>query len=378
MKDKKIKDLTLQNVLFLIAFSALLILCLLYWDLIFEWVMICIDLLKPFIMAVVFAFIFNMPLTFFTRKLPKKYVKGRKAIAVVLSLLCIIGAVVLIVMVVAPQVIESASMLVDKFPGYVDAGVSFVENLLKEEDASASFMQAVNTYGKEIESFVMNAMEIAFPRLISLTSGVFSMLTNVVMAIVIAIYMTISKEKLIGQCKRVLYAFLNEKQYRYVIHTIKLANTTFSSFFSGQLMEAIIIGVLCYLGCIILRIEYAPILGVVIGCTNIIPIFGPIIGTGIGALLLLFVSPWQSLIFIVFGTALQQFESNLIYPRVVGTSVGLSGLWTLAAVSIGGGLFGLLGMVFGLPTFAVLYRLFAEEVNRRNALKQRSVTHAVD
>ena len=175
---------------------------------------------------------------------------------------------------------------------------------------------------------------------------------------------------MLNQLKNVLYAFLPEPVNSYVNHAATMANSTFSSFISGQLVEAVIIGVLCYIGCLVLKIPYAPILAVVIGCTNIIPIFGPIIGTFVCAVLIVFVSPIKAVIFIVFGICLQQFESNLIYPKVVGTSVGLSGLWVLFAITLGGGLFGLMGMLLGLPTFAVLYRLCGDEVARRIALKK--------
>lgn len=377
MKDKKIHDLTLKNVLMIIVLIAFLILCLMKQDMIMKWIGIFMGLLTPFILAMIFAFIFHLPLSFFMKKMPLSWNKGRKAIAAGLSLVCILTLVSFVFLIVAPQVINSASMLVENMPRYVDSFISFVESFM-EDDMNASMMEGLLSYGEEIEAFVIETMQSAFPKLVSITSGILSGVANFVLAIVIAIYMIVSKDRLLTQCKRVLYAFLNEKQYQYTMDTLRLANTTFSNFISGQLVEAMIIGVLCYVGCVILRIEYAPILAVLIGCTNIIPIFGPIIGTGIGAALLLLIDPLQSIIFVIFGTALQQFESNLIYPRVVGTSVGLSGLWTLMAVSIGGGLFGLPGMIFGLPVFAIMYRLFANEVNRRNALKKGLKVYAVD
>ena len=151
-----------------------------------------------------------------------------------------------------------------------------------------------------------------------------------------------------------------------------LPTQPFPAFITGQLVEAVIIGVLCYIGCLVLGFPYAPILGVIIGCTNIIPIFGAIFGVVLCALLVAFVNPLQGVFFVIFGICLQQFESNLIYPRVVGTSVGLSGLWVLFAITVGGGLFGFAGMLLGLPTFSVIYSLLREEMNRRVRLKREN------
>lgn len=369
-KDKKISDLTVKNLLWVFVFIATLILIVTRMDEVADILRLVYKLLSPFIMAIGLAFIFNIPLSYFLKKLPTSIKKGRKAIAVILALICVVGVLLFVVLVVSPQVIESIKTLVENMPDYINSSVAFVEEILEKENVSKDAINNTMNFLKQFESNALALLETLLPKLISATSNIVSFVTRFVMSIVIAIYMTISKDKLCGHVKRVCYAFLNDKQYQKLLEVMELTNTTFRSFFSGQLIEAIIIGVLCYIGCVILRIEYAPILGVLIGCTNVIPIFGPIIGTGIGALLLLFVNPIQSIIFIIFGTALQQFESNLIYPRVVGTSVGLSGLWTLAAVSIGGGLFGVMGMVLGLPTFAVIYRLFANEVNRRANIKQ--------
>ena len=185
-----------------------------------------------------------------------------------------------------------------------------------------------------------------------------------------AIYMIFSKDKLIRQVKKFAHALFNDQHYQYISEVVKLTGTTFENFLAGQLTESIIIGVLCYIGCMILDIPYASIAAIVIGFTNIIPYFGPIIGAVISSVLILFVSPVKALIFLVFSTLLQQFESNLIYPHVVGNSVGLSALWVLFAVSVGGGLFGIPGMVFGLPTFSVIYELLRRWTNYRLEVKR--------
>ena len=190
------------------------------------------------------------------------------------------------------------------------------------------------------------------------------------MGFVMAVYMLLSKDKLLRQVKKVGHAFLNDQKFNQASEVLRLTSSTFENFLAGQLTESVIIGVLCYIGCIILDIPYASIAAVVIGFTNIIPYFGPIIGAVISSVLIIFVSPIKAVIFLIFSTLLQQFESNLIYPHVVGSSVGLSALWVLFAVSAGGGLFGIPGMVFGLPTFSVIYELMRRWTNQR--LKEKN------
>ena len=186
-----------------------------------------------------------------------------------------------------------------------------------------------------------------------------------------AIYMLLSKDTLMRQCRKLGQAVLSERHYIQVREIVQLTSETFQNFIAGQLTESLIIGVLCYIGCLILDIPYASIAALVIGFTNIIPYFGPIIGAFISSLLILFISPIKMVVFIIFSTILQQVESNLIYPHVVGGSIGLSALWVLFAVSIGGGLFGIPGMIFGLPTFSVIYELLRRWTNQRMKEKQR-------
>lgn len=370
-KDKLLSQLTFKNILWMITYIFLLLLIVVKWDFFTGLLSSIFSLFIPFIIAFVFAFIFNIPMRFFMKKLPTKIKKARKAISVCLSLVCVLGILTFVFISVVPQIADSIKQLINEFPQYVKTTENLVNHLIEQWGIDDSFLDLFKDYSSEIEKGVINMASTLAPRIFDITKGMVSTLTNILLAIVIAVYFIISKDTLIKQSKRALYAFLPESKYNYLVKVAKLSNKTFTGFVSGQLVEAIIIGILCYIGASLLKIEFAPILAVVIGCTNVIPIFGPIIGTGICALLLLFVNPLNAVIFTIFGIILQQFESNLIYPRVVGTSVGLSGLWVLLAVSVGGGLFGIVGMVFGLPVFAIIYRLFAEEVHRRIQKKEK-------
>ena len=271
-----------------------------------------------------------------------------------------------------PQVIESIAALANSLPGYIEDAQKTITRMIEKQQIPQDVLKQVDAYSVQLQDTLVNLLKNGIPHLITMASGFASSLANVFMALVIAVYLTVSKDKLLEQSHRFLYAFTSERVNNNVLRVAHLTNTTFSAFITGQLVEAVIIGVLCYIGCQVLGFPYAPILGVIIGCTNIIPIFGAIFGVVLCALLVAFVNPLQGVFFVIFGICLQQFESNLIYPRVVGTSVGLSGLWVLFAITVGGGLFGFAGMLLGLPAFSVIYSLLRDEMNRRVRLKKES------
>ena len=368
--DKKINRLTMKNILFIITFTIVLIWVILHFNEVVDAFFTIVGLCKPFIYGIMIAFVFNLPLKYFLRKLPDSLGRAKKLIAAVLSLIIILLVIAFIFWIVVPQVVENIAMLAEKLPGYIDSASQMLDKAIKNKDIPEELMAQINAFSDDFGKMLTNVIKTGLPQVLSMASGFASSIANVFMALVIAVYLTVSKNKLIAQTKRCLYAFADEKKYQYLLRVGTLTNKTFSSFIAGQLVEAVIIGILCYIGCLILKFPYPSILSVIIGCTNIIPIFGAIFGVGLSALLVAFVNPIQGIIFIIFGICLQQFESNLIYPRVVGSSVGLSGLWVLFAITIGGGLFGFVGMLLGLPTFSVIYTLMRDEVNRRIQIKQ--------
>lgn len=369
-KNKKINRLTLKNILFIITYTIALIWVMLHLNEVLNALSLVLSLLKPFIYGIMMAFVFNLPMKFFLKKLPDTLGKWRKPLAAVLSLLIIITIIAFIFRIVMPQVVDSVTSLANSLPGYINSAQELIEKAIENRDIPTEVIDQLNKYSNQIQETLLNLLKNGLPHILTFASGFASSIANIFMALVIAVYLTVSKDKLINQAKRFLYAFLPSKVNDFTLKVARLTNATFSAFITGQMVEAIIIGLLCYIGCLIFRFPYAPILGVIIGCTNIIPIFGAIFGVGVCALLVAFVNPIQGVLFVIFGICLQQFESNLIYPRVVGTSVGLSGLWVLFAITIGGGLFNLMGMLLGLPTFSVIYTLLREEMARRVALKK--------
>lgn len=365
----KMRDLTLKNMIILVTYIAGLILCLIYFETILSFIGNLIGIIRPFIIGFVLAFIFNIPMKYFIKKLPIDNEKIRKVVSAILSVLVVLVVVFIIIMVVLPQVIENVKMLIDNLPEIFGQIEEWINLFLKEVNVSSDIMVKIDEFQKGLGQTVLGKLTTWVPSIALGVSHFTTGIVNLFMGFVMAIYMLFSKDKLLRQVKRVSQAFLSEKQYHHANEVARLTSSTFENFLAGQLTESVIIGVLCYIGCIILDIPYASIAAVVIGFTNIIPYFGPIIGAFISSVLILFVSPMKAVIFLIFSTLLQQFESNLIYPHVVGSSVGLSALWVLFAVSAGGGLFGIPGMIFGLPTFSVIYELLRRWTNYR--LKQK-------
>lgn len=366
----KVHDLTLKNIFIILSYTALLVLGVIYFESIFQYLGELLNIIQPFIIGFILAFIFNIPMKFFEKKLAIQNKKKRRVVSAILSVLLILLVLLLVVMVVVPQVIENVRTLIDNLPSIFAQAEKWLNYVFEEIRLSPDLLDKINEFQTRFAQTFISTLTAWAPNIASGVSHITTSVINIFMGFVMAIYMIFSKDKLIRQVKKFAHALFNDQHYQYISEVVKLTGTTFENFLAGQLTESIIIGVLCYIGCMILDIPYASIAAIVIGFTNIIPYFGPIIGAVISSVLILFVSPVKALIFLVFSTLLQQFESNLIYPHVVGNSVGLSALWVLFAVSVGGGLFGIPGMVFGLPTFSVIYELLRRWMNYRLEVKR--------
>lgn len=367
----KIRDLTLKNILIILTYAALLVLGVIY----FEEILYClghlIGIVQPFVIGFILAFIFNIPMKLFEKKLSIQNEKQRKIISAVLAILVVMLVVFIVIIVVVPQVIENIRTLIDNLPDIFNQAEKWLTYFFEDIRLSPELLEKFNNFQTHFTQTAISTITTLAPNIASGVSYITTSVINIFVGFVVAVYMLFSKDKLIGQIKKIAMAIFNERHYQQIREVVYLTGVTFENFLAGQLTESVIIGVLCYIGCIILDIPYASIAAIVIGFTNIIPYFGPIIGAVISSVLIVFVSPVKALIFLVFSTLLQQFESNIIYPHVVGSSVGLSALWVLFAVTVGGGLFGIPGMVFGLPTFSVIYELLRRWTNYR--LKEKKV-----
>lgn len=368
--NQKLMDTSVKTVVLLITYIILGILGILYLDKIFNFIGMIFDVLSPFIIGIILAFIFQLPTNFISSKLKIKDDKQRNAISSVLSILFVFLVIIILLVIILPQIIDNLVTLTNNIPGMLETAEEYLDIIIGNLSLDQEILNTIESFQKDFGSAVLSSVSKVAPTVMGLVSTITNSVMNIFMGIVIAIYMSLDKDRLLKQCNRVGYALLDNDKYLWLKDVINLIIKTFKQFFTGQITESVIIGVLCYIGCKILDIPYASIAAVIIAVTNIIPYFGPFIGGAISAMLILFVSPMKAVIFVIFSVVLQQVESNLIYPHVVGSSVGLSALWVLFAITIGGGLFGMPGMIFGLPVFSVIYELSRRYINDRIILKE--------
>lgn len=370
---KPIKGITMRNVLFMITFTIALVLAVVQFPAILKIIDTVFLMIRPFIIGIGLAYIFNIPYMRFYRKMPERWGNKRRPLAVCFAVFLIVAIIGATFIVIIPQVSQNVGTLINTFPQIQQDVMNNVEEFLAKMGLADTVVETFNKYLTEIQTFLMNFAKNLVPTVISTTMNVGSFFINSLLALTTAIYLTASKDKMLRQLKRTLFAILPTRSYTKIVHAGKIANKTFTSYIGGQMIESIIIGVITYVVSTISGMPFAPILGIIIGITNIIPYFGPIIGTGVCAFLILFIDPMKGLLFVVQGIIIQQFEANIIYPRVVGSSVGLSGFWTLVAITIGGGMFGIPGMILGLPAFATFYFLFAEFIRKRFGKKYKVI-----
>ena len=332
-----------------------------------------ITLILPIIVGLVLAFILNVPMkmfeTLFT-KIKKKYPKLKKIPIASISLFSTLACIVLLIGIVYTMFV----------PGLVTSVKSiyyvFMENMPKWLSWLRSNGMDTAWISKEIASWDLNKLMTqitgnvgnvgnALGKVVDATTSAFGVAINTLMGFIIAIYVLLSKESLTRQCKKMLYAHLSKKHADKICYISNLVNETYSKFFSGQCIEAVILGLLMFIAFTIFRLPYANLIAVLTAILSFIPYIGAFASCFIGALLIVMVDPWKAILSIVVYQVVQFIENQFIYPRVVGGSVGLAPLWTLSAALIGGNLFGVVGMIFAIPVTAVLYVLLKDDANRR-------------
>lgn len=325
----------------------------------------------PFIIGGVIAFILNVPMRRIEAHLPvsEKHRKIRRPISLCLSILLVAGILFLVFFVVAPELFRTLWSLQSSIPLFF-AGIqrgaeqlfaSYPEILDYISGISIDWEQILTNLVTFLRSGAGTMLNTTFSAAVSIASGV----TNFSISFIFSIYILMQKETLKRQVEMLLRAFLPEEPVERILYIARLSEKIFSSFLTGQCLEAVILGTMFFVTLSVMKLPYALLIGVLIAFTALIPIFGAFIGLGVGAFLMLMVSPTSALIFVITFFVLQQIEGNLIYPHVVGNSVGLPSIWVLAAVTIGGSLMGVVGMLIFIPLCSVLYALLREAVHKR-------------
>ena len=329
-------------------------------------------ILAPFLLGAAIAFILNVPMRAMERHLFPNARRGagaRRPLALVLTLVAVIGVLVLASCVIGPGVRDAVKSIASQAPAAFDRLYNWLLGLEQYLPQIETWVQDLSIDWKTLSQRAIQLVQSWGGSLLStgggLIGGVVSGVSTFVIGLIFSFYILLQKEKLSRQGRQVLYGLLPIKRADRVLEVLRLANRTFSSFLSGQCTEAVILGTLFVIAMSIFRLPYAVLVGVLIALTALIPIVGAFIGCGVGALLIAVTDPWKAVVFVILFLVLQQIEGNLIYPHVVGSSVGLPSIWVLAAVTLGGKLMGVAGMLFFIPLCSVLYALFRDFVKRR-------------
>lgn len=375
---------TIRKIRGLIVFTALVIVCLWKHEMVFDILGFVFGILFPFILGGAIAFVLNVPMSFIERHLfpeeRREKSKGMKKLARPVSMLIVLFAVIavigLVMFVVLPQLASTFAGLGKSIQAFIPQMQEWADQLFHNNDEIMNWVNSLefdwNKIMNAVIDFFRNGAGSVLNSTLTAARSIVSGLTTFFISFVFAVYILLQKEKLSVQAKKVLFAFARKGRAEATLEVLALTYNTFSSFLTGQCVEAVILGSMFVVTMTILKLPYALLVGILIAFTALIPIFGAFIGCVVGAFLIFMVDPVKALIFIVMFLVLQQIEGNLIYPHVVGSSVGLPSIWVLAAVTIGGNLLGIVGMLIFIPLVSVVYALFREIVYLK--LKQRKIS----
>lgn len=382
MQEKKQSHWNIRPYL-AIALTAVLVICLciVFFFLIYRyngfaagWKKLT-TILQPIIIGIVIAYLINPIMVFFEKHLMrwiepkmKKKAKAKKlcrGIATLGALAVFILIIVVLLVMLVPQLVESIQGVATTLPNEVQHLIDKTNKYLSSDSEAANFVEDTLIYATNyIKDWAMNDL---LPKsntyLTSITTGlinVFKVLLNIIVGLIVSVYLLFSKETFIGQFKKLNYALFKPKKANIVIQTARKSNEIFGGFISGKILDSMIIGIICYIVLLIMKMPYPVLVSVIVGVTNIIPFFGPFIGAVPSFIIIVLANPIQGLYFLIFVVILQQVDGNIIGPNILGDSTGLSPFWVIFAIMVGGGLFGFAGMLLGVPTFAVIYYIMQE------------------
>ena len=389
------KLFTLKNVLICILFTIFLLFVKDNFSVVWNAICMLASILTPFVIGFLFAYILNFPYKFFYSKVfgflkNKKafFAKMRKPLSIICTYTAVIAVLGFLIAILVPQIGDNISSLVERVPSYFNSVYEWLSSVADwanktynaNIDIDASFAQlgkeiANNLNGTTIANFSKNVLfDTLLPMITNTTAGIY----NFIMGIVISIYFLSAKEMLCRQIKKLAVAFIPIKYLPKIYEIVDITDTKCGRFLVGDIIDAAFLGVLTFITMSICQLPYAPLIAVLIGVTNIIPFFGPFIGAIPSAFILFLESPWDMIIFIAIVFVIQQLDGNLFKPKIIGSQVGLSSFWVLFSVIVGGGMFGVLGLILGTPIYAVIYALVGKRVKNKIDSKGRIAQEALD
>ena len=337
-------------------------------------------ILQPIIMGLVFAYLLNPMVKMIERNLipvldekiknEKKVRSLARNIGVFTSILITLAVVVLLLNMVLPELYESIRDMIISLPGQMNDAMEYLEaHAIKDSAISGTLNTVLENAAASLETWLRTDLISQVNQMMSsLTSGVisfFETLFNIVIGLIVSVYVLTSKEKFIGQCKKATYALFQKDRANLILQVTRKSNEIFGGFVIGKIIDSIIIGIICFVVLSLLKMPYTLLVSVVVGVTNVIPFFGPFIGAIPSIILILLAEPIKGLYFMIFILLLQQFDGNILGPKILGNSTGLSAFWVVFSILLGGGMFGFVGMVMGVPTFAVFYYLVEMFLNQK-------------
>lgn len=372
--------LTWKDLLKAVSGIFLLYLGIRYWDHAAGFLRTLLGAAAPILIGGIVAYLVNILMTiyerwYFPRAKHVFFLRSRRPVCMLLAFLTLVAAMVLMVCLILPQLSDCISVIITGLPGFMEAAVDWIITVSQQLDLEVlapDVLQTLETIDwqsrigelvKMLTSGIGNVMDVLINAISSVVSGVITTL----MSLIFSVYLLGGKETLICQFRRLTGRYLTEKANSSLGYFLHVLNNSFRRYIIGQCTEALILGILCTLGMWIFRLPYASMIGTLVGFTALIPVAGAYIGAGVGAFMILTVDPFKALIFLLFIVILQQLEGNLIYPRVVGSSMGLPGIWVLTAVTISGGIMGIPGMLLGVPLAAALYRIISDDIHSKDA-----------
>lgn len=329
-----------------------------------------ISIISPFIYAFAIAFILNRPMMWFERTLFKDK-KKKRILSVAVTFTIAISLISVLMVLVLPQIGLSIAYLVEAMPGFIQSVSQTAVEVMEQIHLNSRLSRQVQEMWNNIGTGIMNFTVSVLPGVVNVSIGIGNAVIKSIMSTIIAIYMLASKDRLKFQIKKFFYAYFSKNFAEETFELGRMSNTIFSDFIIGKMIDSTIIGIIAFIGMLFIYPDYAVLIAIIIGVTNMIPFFGPFIGAIPSVFILLILSPFAAFVFLIFIIVLQQIDGNIIGPKVLGSSLGLSPLWILVGIIVGNGAMGFLGMVIGVPTFAVIYNLVS--CNTKKKLEEKDI-----
>ena len=359
----------------------LLYLAVHYWQTAANLVSALVSASLPLIIGGVVAYLVNILMANYEGRWkdnPKKpgLAKLRRPVCMLLAFLTVIAIVALVFGLIIPQLVDCVGLIIAELPGVMADAIDLAEQWKLFSPEVLASLESIdwNAQIGKLVGVVTSGIGDVVSLVVSAVSSVFSFLVTALLSLIFSIYLLSGKEELASQVDRLAKRYVGNRLYGKLVYFLHTLDDCFHRYIVGQCTEAVILGALCAVGMGILRLPYALMVGALVAFTALIPVAGAYIGAGVGAFMILTVDPFKALVFLIFIVVLQQLEGNLIYPKVVGSSMGLPGIWVLAAVTVGGGLAGIVGMLLGVPLAAALYRIIRDDVNKHEALNEPEAT----